>query len=103
MPSKLKWFTTRLALLGVHSYLAAEAMRDLQNDLEMRPHLRHPSVSWEAETGRMIVQVEIQDLDADQAAIQITEELLESASGVLREFEAIRASVLEAVPSHLNE
>ncbi len=94
MPSNLKWFSVRLALLGVHSDWAVESMRDLQNDLDMRPHLRHPEVSWETETGRIIVQVEIQDLDADQAAAQMAEELLESASGVLKEFEAIRVSVL---------
>ncbi len=99
MTQELNWFTVRLALLGVPANQVIEGTHNLQDDLRMRPHLRNAKVWWETETHQLIVQVDIQDLRADQAAEQMAEELLEAAVGALKEFEAIHVDVLDAYVS----
>jgi len=102
MPSDLNWFTVRLALIGVFTDQASKVVQDLQEELNMRPHLRNPQVFWETETRRVTVQVETEDLQSESAADQMAEELLEVASAVLSEFEVIRVDILSVYPSLLS-
>lgn len=99
MSPELRWFTVRLALQGVFEEQASEAVKGLQDELNLRPHLKNPQVSWETETRRVIIQVDTEDLKSESAAEQMAEELLEVASAVLREFDVIHVDVLGVHPS----
>ena len=103
MSAKLSWFTVRLALLGVPGQYADEAVRDLQNELEMRPHLRNPQISWKSETRQAIIQVDNEALSPESAAEGMAEELLEVAVAVLKEFKRIRVEILDVRPSSEND
>ncbi len=95
MPAELKWFTVRLAILGVSEQNASEVTRDLQRELSMRPHLRNPRVFWEAETRRLIVCIEAEELESERLAKQMMEELFEISYGVLQEIEGVHIEVLD--------
>jgi signal recognition particle subunit SEC65 len=99
MPFELTWFTVRLALLGTSEEHVTEAVQDLQVELDMRPHLRNPRVSWEMETHRVIIQVDAEDLDSKLLGDQMAEELFEVASAVLPEIEGVRVEILDVHPS----
>ena len=99
MYRELKWFTVRLALEGVHEAEAAEEVQALQDELNMRPHLSNPQVSWQPETRRAIIQVDVEDLKPVPAAEQMTEELLEVAAGVLPGYEHLHVDILIVYPS----
>ena len=98
------WFKIQLELLGVSKAYANEAVRDLQNELKLRTHLKNPIVLWEDENQRIIVHVdteslmdeEVADKMAEEAGDQMAEELLEAAVGalVLPEFNYIKVNVL---------
>jgi hypothetical protein len=99
---KMIWFKVQLELLGVLDAYANEAVKDLQEDLNLRYHLKNPTVSWEGNNQRIIVHVETESLmdeeARDQSMVeagdQMAEELLESASGALRGFNSISVNVL---------
>ena len=42
MSVELAWFTVRLALSGISEKEAFEAVQDLEEELNARPHLRNP-------------------------------------------------------------
>jgi hypothetical protein len=103
MSSKIIWFNVQLELLGISNSYSVEAVKDLQDDLDMRPHLRNPRVSWDDHNQRILVHVDAEGVMdeneanrmAKEAADQIAEELLEAASGSLREFKSITVHVLD--------
>ena len=103
MSKKITWFTVQLELLGISNIDAVEFVKDLQDELNMRPHLRNPKVSWEDKNLRIIVQVDMEglmdseavDQMATEAGDQMAEELLEAASATLRNFKSIHVNVLE--------
>jgi hypothetical protein len=99
MAIELRWFTVRLALSGIYEKDALEAVQDLQDELNMRPHLRNSKVFWETGTRRAIIQVDDEDLDSESAADGMAEEVLEVASAVLREFKRIHIEILDVRPS----
>jgi|SRR3972149_1714684 len=101
MSPELRWFTVRLALVGVSPGLAAETVQDIQDELKMRPYLRNPRVFWETGTHKAIVQVDSEDLKSELAAEQMAEELLEVASAILKEFDTVHVDILSAYPSPL--
>ena len=92
----------QLELLGISETYANEAVKDLQEDLDLRYYLKNPTVSWEENNQRIIVHVEAEGLmdeeareqSMEKAADQMAEELLESASGALREFKMLSVNVL---------
>jgi hypothetical protein len=95
MPTELKWFMVRLALIGVSEQRRSEVVRDLQHELSMRPHLRNPQAYWEAETHRLIVYLEAEELEPERLAKQMMEELFEISYGVLQEIEGIHIEILD--------
>lgn len=99
MSGKLNWFTIWLALLGVSEENAAEVVQDLQDELNMRSHLRNPKVFWETEAHRVVIQVEAEELEPERLAKQIAEELFEISYGVLRVIEGIHIEILDVRPS----
>ena len=102
---KMIWFKVRLELLGISETYSNEAVKDLQEDLDLRDHLKNPTVSWEENYQRIIVDVEAEglmdegarDQSMEEAGDQMAEELLESASGALREFKKLSINVLTVV------
>jgi hypothetical protein len=61
-----------------------------REELAARPHLRNPSVAWDADRQVLAVTVQVQDSDADSALNQIAEEVFEIVPGLIAEFERFR-------------
>lgn len=99
MSSKLNWFTVRLALLGISEKEDPEAVQYLQDELNMRPHLRSPQVFWETETHRAIIQVDMEGIESESVAKQMAEELFEVACAVLFKVEGMHVKILDVHPS----
>ncbi len=78
-------FTVQSALTGVLERGAAEDVRDLQEELNQRPYYKAPCVHWEAKTGQLLVQVEVEGIDTKDVELQVVDDLLDLASGVIRE------------------
>ena len=96
MTPKLYWVTVRLALIGVSEGQSSKAVAGLQNELNMRPHLKNAQVSWEAGSRRVIVQVDDEGLDANSVSKGMAEELLEIVSAVFVKPSGIRVEILGA-------
>lgn len=102
MSKKIIWFEILLELLGVPDVYSFEAVEDLQSDLDMRPHLRDPKVTWDDKAKRILVKVlvenimDIENADkmAKEAGDQAVEDILEAASGSIREFKSLSINVL---------
>jgi len=101
MASKLPWFTVRLALLGVSEKQSSEAAADLLDEFKMRPHLRNVQVFWEAESHRIIVQVDTEGLDTISVSKGMAEELKEILSAVFVKPTGIRVEVLGAQTANM--
>jgi hypothetical protein len=99
MTSQWTWFTVRLALVGLSETRAPKVIRDLRQQLAMRPHLRNPRVEWDSKTSRAIVQIDTEDEDPVPAAKQMQEEMLEALAAVLWETEGLRFEILDARPT----
>lgn len=99
MSSKSSWFTVRLSLLGISEKEDPNAVQYLQEELNMRPHLRSPQVFWEAETHRAIIQADTEGLEAKSVAKQLAEELFEVACAVLSKVEGMHVNILDVHPS----
>ncbi len=96
MSPQLSWFTVRLSVEGISDEEAAIEVQALQDELNMRPHLKNPQAHWETKAHRAIIQVDTEGLKAESAAEQMAEELLEIASAVLLTTEPIHVEIMEA-------
>lgn len=100
MSPQLVWHTVRLTVSGLLEAEASQTVRDLEDELKMRPHLRNPQVSWDKPTRRALVQVDAEGLNAQMAGDQMAEELLEAISAVMvTQTENVHVDVLSATPS----
>ncbi len=94
------WFAVQSALTGVLERGAAEDVQDLEEELNQRPYYKAPWVHLEARTGQIIVQVEVEGIDAEDVELQVVDDLLDLASGVIREMEeVVRLQILGVWPS----
>lgn len=96
MPLELSWFAVRLALAGISEERSSQAVQGLQDELNMRPHLRNSQVSWEAKTCRAIIQVDAEGLNSESVAKQMAEEMFEVACAVLWEIDGMHVEILDA-------
>lgn len=92
------YFRVKAALMGSPPEIIQAVVPSLQEELEARPHWREPKVAWEAETERVIIEVDHVAQTAEQAAGGVYEEIFEAANAVLEEFETIRVEVLHIYP-----
>jgi hypothetical protein len=93
------WFRVHLAAVGSSGERAAAEVRDMQEELKLRPHLRNPQARWDKETERALVWVDVQDFNADSAGKQMAEELFEIATAVITRYERLRVDILDVQPA----
>ena len=101
MPRSLPWFSVRLALVGSPLEAMQAVVADLQEELQMRPHLGNPRVVWDDRERHVRVEVDSEGLDAQQAADLVAEEILEVVAALLHEFDRVRVDVLHV--QHRND
>lgn len=92
---QIHWFELHLAIAGVFSENTSEIVKDLQDELGMRPHLRNPKVHWEPEINKVTVQVDIEGLTYNSASKQMAEELFEVACAVLSEIDGMSIEIMD--------
>ena len=99
MNSRLQWFTIRLSIPHLAADQARALVPDLQEELDLRPHLRAPQVTQQPDSGVIIVEVDTEALNAEQAATGMAEELFEATCAVLEDTASLRVEILEMQPS----
>ncbi|MGH2443715.1 MAG: hypothetical protein ACRDFX_11225 [Chloroflexota bacterium] len=72
---------------------------DLLEELEARTYLRFPAVGWEPEMNRALITVQDEgDEDPQAVAGGVYDDILDSATAVLADFEWIRAGDIDVQP-----
>ena len=94
MERQRKQFTIRLAVVIRPERVAQETVRELQKELELRPHLLKPCVSWEAETDKIIVEMADEGIDAQQVANGLAEEVWEATAAIMGDFQTMHVEIL---------
>ena len=84
----------KLALVVAPMAEGRRVTSDLQEELEARPHLGSPRVSWDELAQHVIVEVIDADLDAGRAGEAMAEELIEVASAVIADFDMMHVEIL---------
>jgi hypothetical protein len=75
----MNWFLVRLKLSGVSEVEALKDISDLQAELNMRTYLRNPKVWWESKAQSILVEIEIEGVDAKRAGLAVYDDFFESA------------------------
>jgi hypothetical protein len=73
-------------------------LSDLPGELEMRPHLLRPRVSWDAERRCVLVELEDAAFGPEQAGRSLSEELFAAACAILSDAAGLRVDVLDVRP-----
>jgi hypothetical protein len=87
-------FLVRAALTGSPETVIQAALPDLQEELEARPYLKNPRVTWDSDSHCVIVEVEDEAPTAQQARGGVYDEVFESACAVVGDFERLRVEIL---------
>lgn len=92
----LSLFSVRLSLHDVDSEADPDAVRELADELSMRPHLGSSKVSWgNSERNVIEVYTETEGLEPSSTGNAVAEELFEASVAVLRKLDGIHVEVLE--------
>ncbi len=94
----MQQFAIRLAVIIRPGEEARRLLPDLQEELNMRPHLLNPRVLWDPDTQRVIVEIIDTDSDYKRSADGMAEEVWEAVAAVMEEFETMRVEVISALP-----
>lgn len=94
MEQHRKRFTVRLAVVIRPENVARETVLELQKELELRPHLLNPRVSWEAETDKIIVEIVDEGIDAQQVSNGLAEEVWEATAAIMGDFNTMHVEIL---------
>ena len=79
MAKELKDFTVRLALAGLSDLPDDEinkGMLELKEELVAREHLKNVDVYWDADMQQVIVEVDVNIFEHEQASAWMVEEIL---------------------------
>ncbi len=95
MTPELTTYAVVLALPIAPVGAGPAALADLQEELDARPHLDRPHVSWDAQQRRLVVRVVVEDVALEAAGGNMAEELFEIAAGILPDFHTMRVEILE--------
>ena len=98
MNAQRRRFAVRLSIPTLSAAQAGLGVPELQEELDQRPHLSNPQVRWEVEPGRVLVEVDVEGVNPEQAAAMMAEELFEVAAAVLPEFDVLRVEVVDVLP-----
>src|SRR5687768_17346490 len=95
----LNWqrFRVRLALTGLTDAQTAADLSDLQAELELWDEvLWNPRVRAEPAGRRVVVEIDVEDSDPDNAALQASETIQKIAYAMLTDPDAVECVTLEA-------
>lgn len=98
MSSELQWYRVRLAIPTFSAAQAPTIVVDLQEELELRPHLDQPLVSWTDSPGQIVIEVSDQARSAEQAAAGMAEEIFEATCAVVADTDGLRVELLGVEP-----
>jgi hypothetical protein len=87
-------FQVRLAVIVEPEQAGHDALPDLQEELNQRPHWKHPRTTWDARHGYILVEIMEEQLGVDVAATIYAEEVLEVMSAVVGKFERVRVEIM---------
>jgi hypothetical protein len=86
------------ALVGSPTDAIQRAVPDLTEEIEARTYLDEPRVSWDADAGQAIVELQYNAQTAREAGGAVYDEVFESAVAVIPEFERICIEIREVRP-----
>jgi hypothetical protein len=89
------WFVARAAIAGSPPSTFQSAIPDLQEELEERTYLRHRQVWWDDATQQVMVEVEDAGGDAVNIARGLPDDLSDSISAVVADFDTVRIEVID--------
>ena len=87
-------YTVVLAVPIVPVAAGQAALVDLQEELDARPHLDRPLVTWDSEMQRLVVTVRVEDSTPEAAAANMAEELWEIAAATLPDFQTMHVEIV---------
>jgi len=90
-----RWFWIRLALVGSPHDVIQASIHELIQEISYRDYLKIHRVYWEADTQRVILEVEDQGHDSEQTAKNVAEEIFEISAGTLGDYEKFRIDILD--------
>lgn len=98
MSPELQWFTVRLSIPHLAADQARLLVPDLQEELDLRPHLRNATVTQQQGSGRIIVGVETEATGSRQAGEGMAEEVFEATCAVLADTAGLRVEIVDVQP-----
>lgn len=98
MSSKLHRYRVRLGIPSLSEAESLAVLSDLQEELDLRPHLDNPIVTWDPQSNCLIVEVGDEVVSAEQAAGGMTEELFEATCAVIPDTAVLRVEFLHVQP-----
>ena len=98
MSPQLQWFRIRLSIPHLAEDQARLLVPDLQEELELRPHLRNAAVTQQPGSGQITVSIETEALSSQQAGAGMAEELFEATCAVLTDTTGLRVEIVDVHP-----
>jgi hypothetical protein len=95
---RLEWFLVCLTMRNLSADQVREALSSLEEELEMRSHLRNPRVRRRENSMDVDIEVETEAVSAEQATRQMAEEIFEAACAVLSDTAGLNVQPFAALP-----
>lgn len=93
-----RWFKVLCSLRSSEELEDYKIIINIEDLLRSRNHLGNVGATWDSENNQVLVEVEIEELNKQQAINQVTEDIREIAFATIEHLNNLRIEILKVEP-----